>query len=117
MTKLITVTLVVAAFVFGVFVGRMSMTSLVLDGPGSSSETAPASAPTTGGAVISTTKLSAGQQRLLSTLGIDSTEIVVTPNMVACAEAKLGVARVAEIISGSTPSFSEGVSLLACYQQ
>jgi hypothetical protein len=90
---------------------------LVLDGPGSSSETAPASAPTTGGAVISTTKLSAGQQRLLSTLGIDSTEIVVTATMVACAEEKIGAPRVAEIVNGSTPSFSEGVSLLACYQQ
>ncbi len=55
------------------------------------------------------------QRTFLRTMGIDGNEIVVTNQMLACAEAKLGSARMTEIQNGATPSMSEGVSLMACY--
>lgn len=66
-------------------------------------------------ATVSTSQLSAGQRQLLESLGIDADEVTVTPEMVTCAEAKLGVSRVEEIKNGATPSFTEGAQLLACY--
>lgn len=67
------------------------------------------------GTTISASALTPEQQQLLASLGIDANEINVTPEMIACAEAKLGVARIEEIKNGATPSFSEGFSLVACY--
>jgi hypothetical protein len=66
---------------------------------------------------ISTEHLSDGQRRLLSTLGIDADTLVITPEMAACAESKIGTSRLEEITNGSTPSFTEGAHLLACYRQ
>lgn len=66
--------------------------------------------------VIETTQLSAGQRQLLESLGIDADEVVITPEMIVCAETKLGAARIAEIQNGATPSFFEGVQLLGCYR-
>ncbi len=122
MGKLVCVALVVGAFALGVFVGRMPIMSLILDDAAPASQTAPKTTNTTptseptGGTVISTANLSDGQQKLLSTLGIDASKITVTPAMIACAEAKVGAARIAEITGGATPSFTEGLSLLACYK-
>lgn len=111
--------LVVAAFALGVFVGRMPIVSLIL-GP-SAGEPATISAENgararAGGTVIPTTRLSDSQRRMLTSLGIDADAITVTPQMIACAEAKLGAGRIAEITNGATPSVSEGFSLLACYR-
>jgi len=47
---------------------------------------------------------------------LDPNNVTVTAEMIACAEAKLGVARIEEIKNGSTPSFMEGVSLAVCYK-
>lgn len=120
MSKVICVVLVVAAFVLGVFVGRMPLMSLLLSDGASlqpvQTTTAKDVSASQGGTVVSTTNLSAGQKQLLSALGIDATGITITPAMIACAEAKVGGARVQEISNGATPTLSEGMTLLACYR-
>ena len=60
--------------------------------------------------------LTEGQRKLISAMGLDPNNFTITSTMVACAEAKIGVARVEEIKNGATPSLSEGVSLYACYK-
>ena len=60
--------------------------------------------------------LSAGQRAMLESFGLNPDEFVLTPEMVACAETKLGASRMAEIQGGATPTFLEGASLVACYQ-
>ena len=122
MGKLIWVIVIVGAFALGVFVGRMPVSLPFFDDT-SATNTSPKTTATPDetageekGTVISTTNLSAGQQQLLSKLGIDASKITVTPAMIACAEAKLGATRMNEIAGGATPSFAEGVSLLACYK-
>ncbi len=65
---------------------------------------------------ISTDSLTPEQRQLLTSLGINAGEIDVTPEMISCAEAKLGVTRVNEIKEGATPTFSEGFILVACYK-
>lgn len=69
------------------------------------------------GTTISTNNLTDGQKRLLGLLGVDADNLVVTPAMEACANAKVGEARMQEIIAGATPSLGEGADLLACYKQ
>lgn len=120
MQKLAMVIIVVAAFLVGVFVGRMPQASLLL-GPasGGSATTRPADNDATaqaGATVIPATRLTDAQRSLLKSLGIDADSITVTPQMIACAEAKLGAARITEITNGATPSAAEGFSLLACYR-
>lgn len=120
MSKVLCIVLVVAAFVLGVFVGRMPVMSLILS-DGASLQPVPITSATDtsasqGGTVVSTTNLSAGQKQLLSALGIDATSITITPAMIACAEAKVGAARIVEISNGATPTISEGMTLLACYR-
>ncbi len=70
---------------------------------------------TTGVTKVDTSQLTPGQKQLLETLGVDTENLVITPAMIACAEAKVGAARVAEIQNGATPTFMEGASLMACY--
>lgn len=115
------VLLVAGAFMLGVFVGRMPLGNVILsDGaslkPTVQTKSAQESGASESGTVISTTKLSTGQKQLLSALGIDATSITITPAMIACAEAKVGAARIVEISNGATPTFSEGMALLACYR-
>jgi hypothetical protein len=62
-------------------------------------------------------QLPEGQQTVLRTLGIDGETITFTPEMVACAEAEIGAARLDEIIAGDTPSFGEGFTLVNCYRK
>lgn len=68
------------------------------------------------GTTVGANSLTDGQKKLLQAFGIDPSKVTITPQMIACAEAKLGVARVEEIKNGATPSFSEGASLVACYR-
>lgn len=56
------------------------------------------------------------QRKMLSAMGIDPNNVNITAEMIACAEAKLGVSRVNEIKNGATPTFSEGASLMVCYK-
>lgn len=69
-----------------------------------------------GGTTIPANSLTDGQRKLIQALGVDPDSITITPEMVACAEAKLGAARITEIQNGATPSMGEGLSLAACYQ-
>ncbi len=65
--------------------------------------------------VIPLSSLTPTQQTLAQTLGVVENEaIVVTPEAQMCAEAKLGSARLAEIIAGDTPSITEGFALVNC---
>ncbi len=68
------------------------------------------------GTTVNTNSLTDGQRQMIEALGIDADNVTITAEMVACAEAKLGAARVEEIKNGATPSFSEGASLMACYR-
>ena len=60
--------------------------------------------------------LSEAQQAMVRGMGVDSNEIQVTYGMVACAEAEIGAARVEEIRNGASPSMTEGMKLMGCYQ-
>lgn len=71
--------------------------------------------PATG--VNVSTKLTDAQKQMLKNMGINPDTLVITPSMAACAEAKLGVARMSEIQNGATPSLLESAELLACYKQ
>ena len=68
------------------------------------------------GTTVPTDSLSAEQKQMLSSFGIDPNNVTITPEMIACAEGKLGAARIEEIKNGATPSFTEGASLIACYR-
>ena len=65
---------------------------------------------------LSVDRLSDTQRSMLKTMGITESEIVITHDMVACAEAKIGAVRLDEIRNGASPSFTEGAQLVACYQ-
>ena len=75
-----------------------------------------ASATPTQGAAVRTENLTESQRDLLEMLGIDVNEVTITPEMITCAEAKVGRERLNEIANGATPSFAEGVSLISCYK-
>lgn len=116
--------LIVVVFAVGFMVGRFSSGSSVYVS-GSPQPTASAPEDTEGtkggdvaqeGTTIEAANLSEGQKKLLSALGIDADSITVTPEMVVCAEAGLGPARIDEITSGATPSFTEGLKLAGCYK-
>ena len=123
MHKLTFIVSLVVAFALGIYVGRMPIATSIFSGTPAATEAAQKTVdtPTNNsteekGTVVSTTNLSAGQQQLLSRLGLDASKTTVTPTMIAGAEAKLGATRRNEIVGGATPSFREGVSLLACYR-
>lgn len=58
--------------------------------------------------------LSDSQKKTAATFGIDVETFVITPAMLGCAEGKLGGARLEAIIGGSSPSFTESLSLMGC---
>lgn len=58
--------------------------------------------------------LTEGQRSTLETVGVDVDTFEITPAMQACAEAKLGNERMAEIIGGSAPTMIETTQLTGC---
>jgi hypothetical protein len=126
----ITGVLFLVVFVVGFAIGRMSTgeTTIAEDVSGvndfaqtltpnaNNDNTQSSGEPAGGGATVNTANLTDGQRKMLQALGIDADNITITAEMVACAEAKLGAARIEEIKNGATPSFSEGASLVACYR-
>jgi len=125
---IVTGLLLLVVFVIGFGLGRMTAgpgTASVTGGNGfdqigdsfdrNDSNTTATQANGTG-TTINTSNLTDGQRKMLEALGIDANSVTITPEMVACAEAKLGAARIEEIKNGATPSFSEGASLMACYR-
>lgn len=115
---LIAVVGIITSFGAGFFTGRetadipLDVTSIQTHLSEDERESSNASGDVSAGAEV---ELTADQRKLLESFGIDSNEVRITAEMVACAEAKLGPARVAEIRDGATPSFMEGTRLLACY--
>jgi hypothetical protein len=76
------------------------------------SEASPTAVPAAG-FTIDVSTLPESQQAILETLGFADT-VTFTPDMVQCAEKKLGVTRVAEIVGGSEPSVIESTKLVPC---
>lgn len=117
---LVFIILIIFGFGIGFLSGRMSMMDLgdtetktytnIESVSGSNAQ------DSSGGTSVSGDDLTPGQRQMLTAMGINPDEFTITPQMIACAEAKLGTGRVEEIKNGATPSFSEGVSLVACYK-
>jgi hypothetical protein len=63
----------------------------------------------------STPGITDGQRRLLEAFGVDPNTATLTPQMIACAEARIGADRVNDIQQGDTPSMGEGATLMTCY--
>lgn len=82
------------------------------DGPMVREKTTPDAPPED--IVIDERELTPEQIKLLNRLGVDTNTIVITNEMVVCAEAKLGSERVDEIVAGATPTMLEGLSVLPC---
>ena len=124
----VTVVLLLVVFIVGFWLGRVTATANVgveqmtgIEDLGnvlnpSDSNANSASEQDAPGTTVNTNNLTDSQRQMLQALGIDADSVTITPEMVACAEAKLGAARIEEIKNGATPSFSEGASLVACYR-
>lgn len=63
---------------------------------------------------LSSLPLSDTQKELLRGAGVDPETFVITPEMIGCAEERLGAARFAEIVAGDAPGPTEVFSLLRC---
>lgn len=121
---LLTALVVVVVFVGGFAIGRATSqtplpAALSLKGTfekGTQDAPVTRGTQTSGGGNANTASLSEGQLKMLASFGIDPDTVTITPQMVACAEAKLGAARIEELKNGATPSMSEGISLMACYK-
>jgi hypothetical protein len=66
------------------------------------------------GFTIEISSLPEAQQSILRTLGYEA-QITFTPEMVSCAEGKLGSARVEEIKAGAVPGPVESARLMPCF--
>ena len=66
------------------------------------------------GIQLDTSAVSDSQKAVAEKVGIDLDAVVITPEMVSCAEQKLGSARVQEIMAGAAPTTLESISLLGC---
>lgn len=117
----------VLVFVGGFFLGRMThgtdMSALATETgtimrsstPDSQSDADVTTTENTASTEVSTASLTDGQRRMLETMGIDASSVTITPEMVACAEAKVGVDRVAAYEQGEIPTLIEAGKLAACY--
>lgn len=63
---------------------------------------------------ISEDQLSDAQKATLKALGVDTENLVITPEMITCAESEVGEARLNEILEGASPGFFESIKLLGC---
>lgn len=66
------------------------------------------------GVKLNTSAVSEDQKAAAEKVGIDLDEVTITPEMVSCAENKLGSERVVEIMNGASPTMLESISLLGC---
>lgn len=124
----VTIVVCLAVFLVGFALGRVTATMSVVPIPETASDavmemtstqsedTSDATVDVQDGATVSKSNLTDGQRKLIEAFGIDADSITITPEMIACAEAKLGAARIEEIKNGATPSFSEGITLAGCYR-
>jgi hypothetical protein len=66
------------------------------------------------GIKINTNAVSDAQKSIAEKVGVDLDAVTITPEMVACAEVKIGSARVQEILDGASPTTMEGITMLSC---
>ncbi|MFT7507272.1 MAG: hypothetical protein ACI92I_000415 [Acidimicrobiales bacterium] len=66
------------------------------------------------GLKVDTSAISDEQKAAAEKIGIDLDTTTITPEMVSCAELKLGSSRIEELLNGSTPSALESVSIIGC---
>lgn len=70
-----------------------------------------------GGVAVRDLPLTPEQQQVAESLGFDTTQMVLSPTLVACARDTLGESRYQAIIAGDTPTFFETARLLPCVSQ
>lgn len=63
---------------------------------------------------IDTSSVTDDQKALAEKVGINLDEVVITKEMISCAEQKLGAERLQEISDGDSPTTIESISLLGC---
>ena len=123
---LLTIILMVVVFGVGFMLGRMTSSSGAIF-TGNSNDTANEVGQSDGkqdnlegtgegATTINSSNMTEGQRKFISALGLDPNNVTVTAEMIACAEEKLGAARVEEIKNGATPSLIEGGKLVVCYE-
>ncbi len=105
--------LMVMIFAVGLFIGRFTASR---DIGFSNSPTENQKNQSTENTSGQNSNLTEGQRNMLRSFGLNPDEVNITPQMIACAEAKIGATRIEEIKNGATPSFTEGASLVACYK-
>ena len=66
------------------------------------------------GIELKTLPLSEGQIKAIQAVGINAEEFVITKEMAACAEGKLGSARTKEILGGDPPTLIEAAAIQSC---
>ena len=66
------------------------------------------------GIKLNSSAISVEQKAVAEKVGIDLDAVVVTPEMISCAEQKLGSERIQEIMNGASPTTLESMSLLGC---
>lgn len=114
---IICVLIFIGGFLFGRFTAGAPGANFANPFPSSGSEVQDNNAAAGGeGVTVDASQMTEGQRQMLRAMGIDPNSITITAEMVACAEAKIGVARVEEIKNGATPTLAEGGILLGCYQ-
>ncbi len=94
--------------------GAVDSVSQGADGAASESGGSVTDSVPAAGFTVSLSSLPEAQQSMLRTLGYEDS-ITFTPEMVACAEGKLGSARVGEIKAGAVPGPLEAASLMPCF--
>ncbi len=85
-----------------------------LQAPTSTSTKTPSPAVSTEGIKIDTSKVTEEQKELAKKVGVDLNEVVITEEMISCAQEKLGTERIQEITGGDNPTTLESISLLGC---
>ena len=108
--------LMVLVFAVAFFIGRVTADKNIGSFSGSEMEGSDNVENTSGETGNASSNMTEGQRKMLSSMGINPDQVNITPQMIACAEAKLGAERTEEIKNGATPTFSEGASLVACYK-
>jgi len=115
---LIGAALVVVSLAVGYYLGQLSADSsfktAVREVTGEQETNTNMETATSSAVAVDTADLTPEQRARFESYGIDPDRI--SPAMVACAEAKLGAARLEAIARGAEVSMSERASLVACYR-
>lgn len=103
-------------FLMGNFTAQQGVSIIGNGGTEEASESTAESADNTDDIAIDSSSLTDGQRKLISSFGLDPDNMTISAEMVACAEAKFGAARIEEFKNGASPSLTEKAGLVACYK-